>query len=145
MACRRRLGPFFVTGIHVAAEQPLVRDGIYRILRHPSETGILAAALGASILLNSWMAAIVWAAVIVPLVIIRVRWEDRVLQQAFGKTYLDYQSRTGGLAAEVVYSSLPSSRKSPSRIVIGCGGQPGMKRSTGTSPAQPLWASGWSM
>ena len=55
-----RLGPFFVTGIHVAAEQPLVRDGVYRILRHPSETGILAAALGASVLLGSWAAAIVW-------------------------------------------------------------------------------------
>ncbi len=92
-----RLGPFFVTGIHVAAEQPLVCDGVYRILRHPSETGTLAAALGASVLLGSWAAGVVWAAVILPLVVVRVRWEDRVLQRAFGQPYLDYQSRTGGL------------------------------------------------
>ena len=92
-----RLGQFFVTGIHVAAEQPLVCDGVYRVLRHPSETGTLAAALGASVLLGSWVAGAVWAAVILPLVIVRVRWEDRVLKCAFGKPYLDYQSRTGGL------------------------------------------------
>ena len=92
-----RLGPFFLTGIHVAAEQPLVCDGVYRILRHPSETGSLAAAVGACVLLNSRVAVIVWAAAILPLVVVRVRWEDRVLQCAFGKPYLDYQSRTGGL------------------------------------------------
>jgi protein-S-isoprenylcysteine O-methyltransferase Ste14 len=92
-----RLGRFFVTPIRVAADQPLVCDGIYRILRHPSETGILAAALGASVLLGSLTAAIVWAAVILPLVVVRVRGEDRFLQRAFGKPYLCYQSRTGGL------------------------------------------------
>ena len=42
-------------------------------------------------------ATIVWAVLILPLVVVRVRWEDRVLQRAFGKPYLDYQSRTGGL------------------------------------------------
>ena len=52
-----RLGPFFVTGIHVAPGQPLVCDGVYRILRHPSETGILAAALRRIVLLGSWAAA----------------------------------------------------------------------------------------
>ena len=31
----RRLGRFFVTSIQVTAEQPLVCDGVYRILRHP--------------------------------------------------------------------------------------------------------------
>ncbi len=92
-----RLGRFFVTPIQVAPGQPLVCDGVYRIVRHPSETGILAAALGASMLLGAWVAGIVWAAVILPLVMIRVRWEDRILQRAFGKRYLVYQSRTGGL------------------------------------------------
>jgi protein-S-isoprenylcysteine O-methyltransferase Ste14 len=104
-----RLGPFFVTGIQVSAEQPLVSDGIYRFLRHPSETGILAAAIGASVLLNSWMAAVVWAALILPLVLVRVRWEDRGLQRAFGKPYLDYQSRTGGLLPKLFTAASPTS------------------------------------
>ncbi len=38
----------------------------------------------------------------------------------------------------------PSRRRKPSRIVRGCGGQPGMKRSTGRSEPQPLWTSGLS-
>lgn len=34
-------------------------------------------------------------------------------------------------------SKRPNSRKKPSRIVKGCGGQPGMNKSTGKSDAQP--------
>ena len=40
--------------------------------------------------------------------------------------------------------TFPTIRSRPSRMVSGCGGQPGMKRSTGTTPAAPLWTSGWS-
>jgi protein-S-isoprenylcysteine O-methyltransferase Ste14 len=93
----RRLGNFFVTANQVSAGQPLICDGIYRLLRHPSETGILAAALGAAILLGSREAAIISLAAILPLVVVRVRREDSVLQHAFGQAWDRYQSRTGGL------------------------------------------------
>jgi len=42
------------------------------------------------------------------------------------------------------YVSSDVSRSNPSRIVRGCGGQPGMNRSTGTMPAAPFATSGWS-
>jgi hypothetical protein len=45
------------------------------------------------------------------------------------------------LLVPVCRSSRPSRRSSPSRIVSGWGGQPGMKRSTGTvEAAPPRWA-----
>ena len=93
----RRLGRFFVTPIQVIPEQPLVCDGVYRFLRHPSEAGILAATLGAAILLGSWAQSSVWAIAILPLVVVRVRREDRILQSAFGEPYRRYRSQTGGL------------------------------------------------
>lgn len=40
-------------------------------------------------------------------------------------------------------SILPSSRRNPSRIVSGCGGHPGMKRSTGSIDVTPSCCSGW--
>src|ERR1039457_2860510 len=40
-------------------------------------------------------------------------------------------------------SSLPRSRSRPSRIVSGCGGQPGMKRSIGRTDDAPSCCSGW--
>ena len=49
-----------------------------------------------------------------------------------------------GRATRAAPSILPSRRSSPSKIVNGCGGHPGMKRSTGRSAAQPLWTSGLS-
>ena len=42
-------------------------------------------------------------------------------------------------------SIFPSNLSRPSRIVIGCGGQPGMKRSMGTTLAAPLLTSAWLM
>jgi protein-S-isoprenylcysteine O-methyltransferase Ste14 len=92
-----RLGRFFIVETHVAADQSLVRDGVYRVFRHPSETGILAAGIGAAVLLNSWLAAIIWAAAILPLVVVRVRREDAVLELAFGDTWRNYRDRTGSL------------------------------------------------
>jgi hypothetical protein len=43
----------------------------------------------------------------------------------------------GAIDAAGSRSSRPSRRGNPSRIVSGCGGQPGTKRSIGTSYAQP--------
>jgi hypothetical protein len=40
------------------------------------------------------------------------------------------------------FSILPKSRSIPSRAVIGCGGQPGMYKSTGKSASTPSWDSG---
>jgi protein-S-isoprenylcysteine O-methyltransferase Ste14 len=96
-AAVRRLGRFFVTEVAVAPDQPLVTDGPYRWVRHPSETGTLAAALGACLLLGSPQAAAVWAAVLVPLVVWRVRIEDRGLRRAFGRRHRRYARRTGAL------------------------------------------------
>jgi len=42
-------------------------------------------------------------------------------------------------------SMRPIRRSSPSRIVSGCGGQPGTKRSTGTTAAAPPRTSPWPM
>lgn len=42
-------------------------------------------------------------------------------------------------------SNFPNSRNSPSKIVSGCGGQPGMNKSTGTMEPAPFKICGWLM
>jgi len=86
----RDLGPFFVTAIVVRKEQPLARSGIYRIVRHPSETGLLAIVFGASLLLASIFGSIVCCLIILPMSVWRMRREDRCLEQAFGEQFRDY-------------------------------------------------------
>ncbi len=92
-----RLGPFFLSQPRVVPGQPLVTDGVYRLLRHPSEAGLLAAGLGAGLFFASLPALAVWTAGLLPLVLIRLRLEDRVLLAGFGEPYRQYTRRTGAL------------------------------------------------
>jgi protein-S-isoprenylcysteine O-methyltransferase Ste14 len=96
-AAIRRLGRLFVSEVVVAPDQDLVTGGVYRWLRHPSETGTLFVALGASLCLESAAALALCCVGLLPLVALRVRREDRVLRAAFGEAYRAYAARTGGI------------------------------------------------
>jgi protein-S-isoprenylcysteine O-methyltransferase Ste14 len=73
----RTLGPAFVSTS--TAPLRVVRAGPYRFMKHPSEIGLLAAAVGAAALLGSGIAAAVIALVLAPLVIVRCAAEDRTI------------------------------------------------------------------
>jgi protein-S-isoprenylcysteine O-methyltransferase len=82
IAAIRALGTSFVSS--TTEPSRLVRSGPYRVMRHPSEIGLLAAASGAAVLLGSVIAAAVIAAVLVPLVFVRCAAEDRGLAHLRG-------------------------------------------------------------
>ncbi|EDM75684.1 hypothetical protein PPSIR1_15810 [Plesiocystis pacifica SIR-1] len=91
------LGAGFVS--EVRAARRLVQRGPYRYARHPSELGLLALTLGAGVMLASVVAVLAWAAVLVPLVVWRIRAEDRALRACFGRDYEDYARRVGALGS----------------------------------------------
>ena len=92
-AAMRRLGRYFVSETAIQKGQAVIDDGIYGVVRHPSETGTLLIASGASLLLQSPAALAVFSCLLVPLVILRVKLEDSGLRAAFGPAYADYQRR----------------------------------------------------
>lgn len=73
----RALGPAFVSA--TTAPVRVVHAGPYRFMRHPSEIGLLAAAVGASVLLGSVIAAGVTAFALLPLILVRCAHEDRTI------------------------------------------------------------------
>jgi protein-S-isoprenylcysteine O-methyltransferase Ste14 len=78
------LGASFRTEHEVHAGQELVRSGPYTFARHPSEIGLLVFALGAAAVAQSWPAAAVWAFVLLPTSVLRLRREEALLRAAFG-------------------------------------------------------------
>ena len=84
------LGPRFVSHLRPTSPNVLARTGIYAVTRHPSETGLLVAALGAAVVLQSLAAAIWWATVLVPLSCRRVSREEQMLLAVFGPGYEQY-------------------------------------------------------
>jgi protein-S-isoprenylcysteine O-methyltransferase Ste14 len=89
-AAMRALGQRFVSGVRAAPRKELVVHGLYATLRHPSETGLICLAGGAALLLGSNSALLVFALALVPLVVLRVRDEDKALRSLYGKDYAEY-------------------------------------------------------
>jgi len=77
IAAIRTLGDDFVSMRTVPRRR--VTTGVYRWVRHPSELGLVLAAMGAAVLLGSRGAAVVVLVVLVPLSLQRCRAEDRLL------------------------------------------------------------------
>lgn len=93
----RQLGAYFRSDVSVPGHQQLVHDGIYRRLRHPSETGLLLIGLGVVVMYGSLPALALWLGIFMPLTLKRISLEEHCLLAAFGEEYREYARRTGGL------------------------------------------------
>lgn len=86
----RVLAEYFTVDVSIRADHRIVRDGPYRVLRHPSYTGALATFYGFSLCLGDIAALL---AVVVPVTLVflwRIRVEEAVLAQAFPDDYPTY-------------------------------------------------------
>ena len=96
-AAMRALGSYFVSEPRVRSEQSLIRSGLYSYLRHPSETGLLCIAAGAALLLQSLAGLSVVVGFLLPVTLLRIRGEERVLLRGFGAAYRIYSAEVKGL------------------------------------------------
>lgn len=90
----RTLAEFFTIDVAIRPDQPLIRNGPYRWLRHPSYTGFLLPLGGLGLGLGSWWSLLI---LIVPMTIAlirRIRVEERVLAEAFPEAYPAYARAT---------------------------------------------------
>jgi protein-S-isoprenylcysteine O-methyltransferase Ste14 len=88
----RTLGDYFTGMVMVSADQPVITAGPYRVLRHPSYTGILLASTGVGLASANWVG--VAATAILPLACIlwRIHAEETALMATLGDRYRGYAS-----------------------------------------------------
>jgi protein-S-isoprenylcysteine O-methyltransferase Ste14 len=72
----------------------LVTSGIYASLRHPSETGLLLAMIGFTLLLSATWTTVVFLPAAYVVAVWRVRLEETELRKTFGADYEAYAVRT---------------------------------------------------
>src|SRR5262245_10777317 len=87
----RVLGEFYTRTLRTVEGQRLVREGPYRVLRHPGYLGALLTWVGAGLAASNWLALLVVAAVIFAAYCSRIGAEERMLQGAFGEEYEHYR------------------------------------------------------
>jgi protein-S-isoprenylcysteine O-methyltransferase Ste14 len=97
-----RIWPVFVLGHRfsgLVAIQPghsLVTSGIYAIIRHPSYLGLLVGSLGWALAFRSGIGVLL-TALSIPLVLVRIHAEERLLRSEFGRDYDVYCGGTSRL------------------------------------------------
>jgi protein-S-isoprenylcysteine O-methyltransferase Ste14 len=86
----KTLGEYFTGRVMVSSDQPVITAGPYRLLRHPSYTGLLLACAGAGLASANWAA--VAAMVLLPLaaVLWRIHAEENALLATLGDRYRAY-------------------------------------------------------
>ncbi len=94
------LGRSFRTTVEVHPEQEVVDTGPYRLVRHPSYTGLLLVVLGFEISTRVWP-AIALTALPLAAIVRRIAVEEAFLLAALGTSYAAYRARTHRLVPRV--------------------------------------------
>ncbi len=95
------LGRYFRREVTIEPGQQLVRRGPYRLLRHPSYTGLLLVFGGFGLALGSWVGAACALLILFVGLLPRIRVEEGVLAQTFGRDYEDYVNATSRLVPHI--------------------------------------------
>ncbi len=88
------LGRFFTVDVQIAPDHELVERGPFRLMRHPSYTGVLLAFLGFGLSMGNWAALLVLMLPIFVALIRRIHVEEEALTAALGERYITYKQRT---------------------------------------------------
>jgi protein-S-isoprenylcysteine O-methyltransferase len=88
------LGRFFTVDVTIEKDHELVERGPFRMVRHPSYTGVLLAFTGVALSLGNWAALLVILLPIGAAFIHRMNVEENALSGALGPQYTDYMRRT---------------------------------------------------
>jgi protein-S-isoprenylcysteine O-methyltransferase Ste14 len=95
------LGRWFRREVTIEPGQRLVRRGPYRVLRHPSYTGLILVFAGFGLAIGSWVGAAAALAVVLAGLLPRIRVEERALANTFGAEYTEYAGSTARLLPHV--------------------------------------------
>jgi protein-S-isoprenylcysteine O-methyltransferase Ste14 len=88
------LGRFFSLTVRVAEDHRVVEKGPYRVVRHPSYTGVLITFIGLGLAVQSWGALLVLLGVFSLSFGYRMRVEENALLSELGEDYASYMKRT---------------------------------------------------
>jgi protein-S-isoprenylcysteine O-methyltransferase Ste14 len=83
----------FSSRLRIRANHTLVKNGIYHLIRHPAYLGGILFFLGIPIIVSSVLGFLVMF-FIVPLILRRIRNEERMLIERFGLEYEEYTKQS---------------------------------------------------
>jgi len=90
----RTLGKYFTGIVTIKNDHRLIRNGLYKHIRHPAYTGALLAHLGLGLSFANWFSIGFSSIPFFVAAFYRMRVEDQALRETFGEEFLDYSAST---------------------------------------------------
>jgi protein-S-isoprenylcysteine O-methyltransferase len=87
------LGKLYSADVTLQEKHRLIRDGPYRLIRHPRYAGGILLVFGLGLVFNTW-AGIVGGILFIPVILFRIQDEEIIMEEAFGGAWQDYCNQT---------------------------------------------------
>ena len=87
------LGRFYSSTLVIRKEHQLITHGVYHYTRHPIYLGSLMVCIGLPVYASS-LSGLLSMSVLIPILLYRIRLEERMLTAEFGDAYRAYQQTT---------------------------------------------------
>jgi len=91
------LGRNWSVSFSIKKGQKVVKNGIYKHIRHPLYAAHFIWAIAQILMLNNWIAGYSFLIVFLPHYLYRVRIEEKMMIVEFGEEYINYMRITGRL------------------------------------------------
>ncbi len=98
---RRDLGKNWANQVTLYTHQQLVEHGVYKYIRHPLYSSIIAMFYGACLVYPNYLAFLSTSLIFVPFMIYRAKQEEKLLTQNL-PGYTDYRKRTGMFIPKII-------------------------------------------
>lgn len=95
------LGSNFSPELKIRNDHSLVTQGVYRHIRHPMYASHLLWAIAQALLLQNWIAGPAFLVASLPLYIVRIPREEKMMEDEFGEEYRKYAERTGRVVPRI--------------------------------------------
>ena len=97
VAAIRTLGRHWSLHIETWEEHQFVQEGIYGVVRHPAYLSFMMEHIAVPLVGNAWWSLLVTAIGYLPLLWLRIMYEDAALVEKFGDQCRTYQQQVGAL------------------------------------------------
>ena len=91
------LGKNWSASLEVRQDHRLIKEGVFRYIRHPMYAAIFLFSIAQALMLPNWLAGLSALVPFTILYIIRTPREEAMMAQFFGDEYRDYMQQTGRL------------------------------------------------
>lgn len=88
------LGKLFTVDVTIRNNHKIKKDGLYRLIRHPSYTGSILSFIGFGFSLNNWISLLIISIPVTIVMLYRIKIEENLLIEQFGAEYQEYIKKT---------------------------------------------------